>query len=120
MTNLFRTVALAGAATVAIAATLVKADTASAQNVIICQSVDYQQVRCSINTRSRVILEQEYSRASCDGNWGYRSGYVWVRNGCRARFRTLRDGESRYDQPYYQGRPYPVYPRRPSYPYPRR
>lgn len=90
MTNLCQKVALAGAATVAVAATIMIAESASAQSVTICQSVNYQTTRCSINTRRGVFIEKELSRAACipGVTWDYRGGVVWVRDGCRAQFRS--------------------------------
>ncbi|MFB2893831.1 DUF3011 domain-containing protein [Aerosakkonemataceae cyanobacterium BLCC-F50] len=90
MTNLCQKVALAGAATVAVAATIIMAESASAQSVAICQSVNFETIRCSINTRRGVFLERQLSRAACiEGiDWTYGRGFVWVRNGCRAEFRS--------------------------------
>lgn len=90
MTNLCQKIALAGAAIVAVAANIIIAESASAQTVTICQSVNFQTTRCSINTRRGVFLERQLSRASCipDRDWGQTRGFVWVRNGCRAEFRS--------------------------------
>lgn len=90
MTNLCQKVALASAATVAVAATIIMAESASAQSVAICQSVNFETIRCSINTRRGVFLERQLSRAACiEGiDWTYGRGFVWVRNGCRAEFRS--------------------------------
>ncbi|MFB2938887.1 DUF3011 domain-containing protein [Aerosakkonemataceae cyanobacterium BLCC-F154] len=90
MTNLCQKVALAGAAVVAVAATIIIAESASAQTVTICQSVNFQTTKCSINTRRGVFLDRQLSRASCirGVDWDYGRGFVWVRNGCRAEFRS--------------------------------
>lgn len=90
MTNLCQKVALASAATVAVAATIIMAESASAQNAIICESFDFRTEECLMNTRRGVFLERQLSRASCvEGfDWGYDRGFVWVRNGCRGVFRS--------------------------------
>lgn len=88
MTNLCQKIALASAATVAVAATIISAESASAQNAIICESFDFRTERCFINTRRGVFLERQLSRASCvEGiDWGYHRDFIWVRNGCRGVF----------------------------------
>lgn len=88
MTNLCQKVALASAAAVSVAASLVTSESASAQNVIICQSLDFTTTECLFNTRRGVFLERQFSRASCvEGiDWGYQRGFIWVRNGCRGQF----------------------------------
>ncbi|MDJ1177451.1 DUF3011 domain-containing protein [Roseofilum sp. BLCC_M91] len=53
-----------------------------------CESRDAQPANCPIDTRDGVTLVEQYSTASCIGNWGFGNGFVWVRNGCRARFET--------------------------------
>jgi hypothetical protein len=91
MTNLCQKVALAGAATFAVAATVIMAESASAQSVTICQSLNFETTRCSINTRGGIVLERVLSQASCirRRDWDYSRGFVWVRNGCRAQFRSI-------------------------------
>lgn len=66
------------------------AESASAQSVAICQSVNFQPARCSINTRRGLVLERVLSRTACirGSDWGYGRGFVWVTNGCRAQFRS--------------------------------
>jgi len=88
MTNLCQKIALASAATVAVAATIISAESASAQNAIICESFDFRTTECLFNTRRSVFLERQLSRASCvEGiDWGYQRGFIWVRNGCRGLF----------------------------------
>lgn len=88
MTNLCQKVALASAATVAVAASIISAESASAQNAIICESFDFRTTECLFNTRRGVFLERQLSRASCvEGiDWGYDRGIIWVRNGCRGLF----------------------------------
>lgn len=89
MINCCSKVALGTAATIAIAATLVGVKPAHAQTTTVCQSIDYQPATCSLDTRSGVVLDKEYSNSICAGNWGYEDGFVWVENGCRARFRAI-------------------------------
>lgn len=104
MGNLCQKVALVtAAATVAIATLVGDAKLASAQSIAVCQSIDYEPATCSIDTEGGVVLIREYSQASCEGNWGYDRGFVWVENGCRAQFRARYwddDGErsDRYDR----------------------
>lgn len=102
MGNLCQKVAIATAATVAIASLLGDAKLASAQSVAICQSIDYEPATCSIDTEGGVVLIREYSQASCRGNWGYEDGFVWVENGCRAQFRARYwdEYDERYDNRY--------------------
>lgn len=88
MINFCSKVALGTAATIAIAATLVGVKPAHAQTTTVCQSIDYQPATCSLDTRGGVVLDKEYSNSICAGNWGYEDGFVWVENGCRARFRA--------------------------------
>ncbi|MBE9223971.1 DUF3011 domain-containing protein [Phormidium sp. LEGE 05292] len=90
MTNMCQKVALAGAATVAVAATIIMAKSASAQSAAICQSINFQPARCSMDTRRGVVLERVLSRTPCirGRDWDYRPGFVWVTNGCRAQFRS--------------------------------
>jgi hypothetical protein len=90
MTNLCQKVALAGAATIAVAASIIMAESASAQSAAICQSINFQPATCSMDTRRGIVLERELSRAACirGSDWGYRPGFVWVTNGCRAQFRS--------------------------------
>lgn len=79
------TVAL-GAGTVAIAATLTHARPASAQAFVTCSSSDYDRTSCTMDTSQGVRLVKQLSRSSCKGNWGYGNGFVWVQEGCRAKF----------------------------------
>jgi len=88
MGNFFSQTAAGTAATIAIAATLVGVKPANAQTTTVCQSIDYQPAICSLDTRGGVVLDKEYSNAICEGNWGFEDGFVWVENGCRARFRA--------------------------------
>lgn len=53
-----------------------------------CESRDAQPANCPMDTRNGAILVEQYSTAPCVGNWGFGNGFVWVRNGCRARFES--------------------------------
>ncbi|MFB2936047.1 DUF3011 domain-containing protein [Aerosakkonemataceae cyanobacterium BLCC-F154] len=87
MINFFSQAAVGTAATIAIAVTLA-VKPANAQTTTVCHSVNYQPATCSLDTRGGVVLDKEYSNAVCEGNWGFEDGFVWVENGCRARFRA--------------------------------
>ena len=118
MTNLRQKVALAGAATVAVAATVMMAESASAQSAAVCQSINFQPARCSMDTRRGVVLERVLSQAACirGSDWGYNRGFVWVTNGCRAQFRSggdfidsdrelIREEVCVVEESYYPARP---------------
>ena len=55
---------------------------------ITCESNNSQYRECRTNFRGPAQLYRRLSNNSCDAgrDWGSRSGYVWVRNGCRAEF----------------------------------
>ncbi len=53
---------------------------------ITCASDHGKTERCPMTTTNGVVLVEQLSRASCEGNWDYGQGYVEVRNGCRATF----------------------------------
>jgi len=80
------------AAGVTIVASLLGSQPAVAQNSTICQSLDFQRNRCSINTRNGIELVEELSDRSCRNRWSYNRNhnYVEVWDGCRASFRALR------------------------------
>jgi len=92
MNHLYSKVAAAGM--LVTTATLLSTKPAAAQTTAICQSVDYEPAICAMYTRRGVVLEKEYSNATCRGNWGYKDGIVWVENGCRARFRVAHHSDS--------------------------
>lgn len=75
-----------------IAASVAGSQPAAAQNSTICQSVDFQRTRCSINTRNGIELVEELSDRSCRNRWSYNRNrnYVEVWDGCRASFRANR------------------------------
>ncbi len=64
-------------------------------NVFVCESRNFQRNYCraALNQRS-VILIRQISKSSCQNNWGYDRGGVWVTNGCRAEFGL----EDRFDR----------------------
>ncbi|OKH38680.1 hypothetical protein NIES2119_08780 [[Phormidium ambiguum] IAM M-71] len=88
MNNFFSQAAVGTAATIALAATVIAVKPANAQTTTVCQSIDYQPATCSLDTRGGVVLDKEYSNSICADNWGFEDGFVWVENGCRARFRA--------------------------------
>lgn len=56
---------------------------------VTCSSISDRYTTCAWNTREgRPQLIQRLSKSSCDEgrDWGYRTGQIWVDNGCRARF----------------------------------
>jgi hypothetical protein len=57
-------------------------------NRVVCESNGSQYRECRTNFRGPAQLYRKISSNSCDAgrDWGSRSGYVWVRNGCRAEF----------------------------------
>jgi|GEM_PF-5387104 len=73
----------------AIAVALVAAEPAHAQTSVTCASEDYQRTHCAIDTSRGVKLTEQLSKSSCNGNWGYGTGFVWVDEGCRARFNSI-------------------------------
>ena len=87
MNNFFSQAAVGTAAT--IAATVIAVKPANAQTTTVCHSINYQPATCSLDTRGGVVLDKEYSNSICADNWGFEDGFVWVENGCRARFRAV-------------------------------
>ena len=70
--------------------------------VVQCESRDNRRQYCRANTRGGVRLDEQLSRSPCRRGswWGYDSGGVWVRDGCRARFslgRGYAGGDRSYD-----------------------
>lgn len=60
-------------------------------DIVYCSSVDMKFQSCDVDTRGGVEFMRQLSRASCNGNWGYDRQGIWVRNGCRAKFRILQN-----------------------------
>ncbi|GET36448.1 DUF3011 domain-containing protein [Microseira wollei] len=124
MANLWRKIALTGVtATVAIAFNIIGAKPASAQTSVRCESIDYEYNECPLDTRGGVTLEVDvHSREYCrlNRNWGTGRGFVWVDNGCRATFRSVRRWEYDNDDDYYRDRDRRNYRRYRRHPQPRR
>ena len=103
MANGCRKIALVGmTATAAIALHLIGAKPASAQTSVRCESIDFRYNECPLDTRHGVTLEVDvHSRQYCrlEQNWGIGRGFVWVDDGCRATFRSIRRRE--YDDDGY-------------------
>lgn len=57
-------------------------------NRVTCESTSNKFRECPTYFRGRPLLYQKFSKESCNEgpDWGYRTGSVWVRNGCRAEF----------------------------------
>lgn len=111
MANLWRKIALTGmTATVAIAFNIIGAKPVSAQTSVRCESIDYEYNECPLDTRGGVNLEVDvHSREYCrlNRNWGIGPGFVWVDNGCRATFRSVRRWQYDDDDYYYRERSRP-------------
>lgn len=82
-----------------IGVTMAGSQPAAAQNATICQSVDFQRTRCSINTRNGIELVEELSERSCRNRWSYNRNrnYVEVWDGCRASFRAKRSSGNNWN-----------------------
>ena len=111
MANWWWKIAFTGmTATVAIALNLIGAKPVSAQTSVRCESIDYEYNECALDTRGGVTLEVDvHSREYCrlERNWGIGRGFVWVDNGCRATFRSVRRREYDDDDYYYRERDRP-------------
>lgn len=100
MNDLRQKIVLASAtATAALAASLLGVDSAVSQPAeVYCASNNRQRSTCRIDTREGVELVNQSSKGSCDGNWGFERGYVWVEDGCRATFRAARERDVGYER----------------------
>lgn len=60
-------------------------------NLVECSSINFAKRQCPADTTGGVELAEQLSRASCDEGrtWGYEEQGVWVKGGCRGRFRIL-------------------------------
>ena len=60
---------------------------------VTCESNNNQYRECRTGFRGQAELSRRISKNRCDEgrDWGSRSGYVWVRNGCRAEFRDANE-----------------------------
>lgn len=63
-------------------------------NRVTCESTSNKYRECPTNFRGPPQLYRKFSNNSCDEgrDWGYRTGSVWVRNGCRAEFYDSYNG----------------------------
>ena len=63
---------------------------------VICSSVNNRYQECAVPFRGSAVITQQISKSACiEGrSWGQKPGAVWVRNGCRARFGIVRDGNT--------------------------
>jgi Protein of unknown function (DUF3011) len=65
---------------------------------VTCESYDGRFSQCQIPERSQVRIVEQLSAAPCyqSRTWGVGDGYIWVNDGCRARFEVTsgygRDG----------------------------
>jgi hypothetical protein len=56
-------------------------------NIFVCESNRYERNYCRVYLQARdVMLYRQLSNSSCQNNWGYDQGGIWVTNGCRAEF----------------------------------
>ena len=62
------------------------------QGIVTCASSDYERTSCAMDTNQGVRILKTLSQSTCQGNWGYGSGFVWVQNGCRAEFGPIGYG----------------------------
>ena len=83
-TIMFVTTLCATVATVAVAPQA----HAEASRTVTCESYDRRFNQCPIPERSRVQIVEQLSATPCYANrtWGVGDGYIWVNDGCRARF----------------------------------
>ena len=87
--------------------------TAHAQYVVRCESVDFNENYCAVNTGGGVRIVRQVSESDCyEGEtWGYDRRGIWVTNGCAGDFEILGGGHGRsgygrgqgYSQGYAQG-----------------
>lgn len=80
---------------------------AQAQYVVRCESVDFNDNYCPVNTGGGVRIVRQVSESDCyEGEtWGYDRRGIWVTNGCAGDFEILGRGRGRaaYGQGYNQG-----------------
>lgn len=78
-------------------------------NVVRCESRNGRTNYCRIDTRGSVRLVTQTSQTACirGRTWGVTGNSVWVSRGCRGRFASTRNSDSRYgygDDRYQDGR----------------
>lgn len=61
-------------------------------STITCSSIKNHKKTCYADTSGGVKLVKQLSRSSCQNNWGYQNGQIWVDHGCRARFQLYVNG----------------------------
>jgi hypothetical protein len=68
--------------------------------VIRCESRDYRDNYCPVNTRGGVRMLRQLSRAACwEGeSWGYDRRGIWVTQGCEAEFEVGDGGGEGYER----------------------
>ncbi|PCI27530.1 MAG: hypothetical protein COB67_08285 [SAR324 cluster bacterium] len=66
---------------------------------VICESRRGKRAYCQANTQYGVSFLRQFSRSTCDYNWGYDQSGIWVDHGCAAEF-GLNYG---WDQPDADG-----------------
>ena len=73
--------------------------------VVRCESRDYRQHYCDIETRGGVDIVNQLSDTACvEGRtWGWDRRGVWVSGGCRGEFASRGGGGGRYDGGGYGG-----------------
>ncbi|WP_146151901.1 DUF3011 domain-containing protein [Ahniella affigens] len=56
--------------------------------IVRCESIDYRDNYCPIDTGGGVYVERNLGRTACieGDNWGYDRNGIWVSEGCRADF----------------------------------
>jgi hypothetical protein len=80
---------------------------AQAQYVVRCESVDFRENYCSVDTRGGVRIVRQVSESDCyEGEtWGFDRRGIWVSGGCAGDFEILGRGHGRpgYGGGYGQG-----------------
>ena len=74
-------------------------------DVIRCESSDYRQQYCRVDTRGGVRIARQLSNTACirGQNWDYDRGGVWVNNGCKADFSIVSYVDQGYGPGYESG-----------------
>ena len=85
---MFVTTLCAAVAAVALAQRAYAEASRTVSRTVTCESYDGRFNRCPIPERSRVRIVEQLSAAPCYASrtWGVGEGYIWVNDGCRARF----------------------------------
>jgi len=74
-------------------AALLPTATASAEQIVRCESEEYRYRYCTANTEGRVQLVRQLSKSRCvqGNNWDFDRRGIWVDRGCAAEFKVGRD-----------------------------